>query len=423
MINKIKKFIRNNSSTKQIIFKNTLWLWIWDAFSKGWFFLANILVANYLWTEWYGLFSYWLWFISFFVFVADFGLASRMTYFVAKYNYISKKLAQKIYRLKFSLAIATFAIVIITWLIITNATLEIWVLLIFTLFLICKSFNDLHYWYFRWQQNMQYEIICKSIWTIGLLIALYLVILFNWSILLIIGCYIVQQTLSLLVWFKIISYDKNEKLDLPQENICNLKILKNTFPYAIMILWWLVYFSIDIVMVKRLISNEAAWLYSAAVNIYQIYYFPATLITIVLLPLLTKNSNKTSKILRKSIIIFWLFWLLCLLLNLVLSKFIIKITYWELFYESINYLIILWYIIPFRYISFYIWTDITAQWSQYKRWKTIVICAIVNIFLNLLLIPAYWIYWAIYSTIATELLLFTSYIYIRFIHLKKKNDI
>lgn len=407
-LSKLKECLFENTSSRQIVMKNTLRLWIGELFVKWWYFFAMFLLARHLWSKWYGLYSYYISLAWFFIFFADFWIATWTTYYISKMWKTFNNILKKLFKIKIILWIITIILLTIYITFLTSDSVTIWI--VFWIFIIIKSYTELIYWHIRSLEHTQYEVICKVSWMIVFLIGCALVISYDLWVLEIWILHWLQQFTSFILWYKLTKDIWDRDGEVKKSNPPSYQyILKEAFPYAIMILWGLLYFSIDIVMVKYYLGDTETWLYSAAVNLYQAYYLPASLITLVLLPRLTKLGKKAKDIFSKGILTFFIMWLALLLLNFVAGEYIITLAFGESFLWSAPYLAILWYIIPARYISYYLWTQITWSGMQEKRSKLILLCAFINIIFNIYAIPQWWVMWAIYATIITEIVLLTWY--------------
>jgi len=405
----LKDMLLNNKSSKQTVIKNTIRLWIGEFFVKWWYIIATFFLARYLWTSWYWSYSYYLYLTWFFIFFADFWIATRITYYISKNTINFQMLLPKLFKLKLILWVWTLLILSLYLSTTFWNSQTIW--LLFWVYVILKSYNELQYWYFRSLEHVQYEVICKVLWMMIFVVGIRAVINQSLWLLEIAWLLSIRQFTSFLCWYHFIKKTWISQTLHPIK-ITNARILKESLPYAIMILWWLLYFSIDIIMIRHFLWEIETGLYSAAVSLYQAYYLPASLVALVLLPRITKLWEKSKHIFKKWILIFLWVWVLWMIFNMLLWKHIVLVTFGTEFIQSVSYLLILWYLIPARYISYYLWTQITGSWLQTKRSIVIILCAIINIIINLYTIPKYWVMWAIYATMITELIVLWWYIYI-----------
>jgi len=90
----------------------------------------------------------------------------------------------------------------------------------------------------------------------------------------------------------------------------------------------------------------------------------------------------------------------------VFGEDIIGLLYGEDFLEAVPALKLLALLIPLRFVTYSLGTALTASNRQSKRATAVTVSAVVNVLLNLLLIPRYQMMGAVYAIIITEVMLF-----------------
>lgn len=203
--------------------------------------------------------------------------------------------------------------------------------------------------------------------------------------------------------------------------ITNIKNIKSYFfqaiPFGLTPLLHLIYFQSDIILIDKLYSPTEAGFYSAAfMLITASYILPAVVYQKYLLPYIhTFNANndiasefkifKTGAftILPISIIIFLIYYLL--------SPYAVLVIFGEAYKKTQEIILILSICIIFRYLSSHVGLFLTAGNLITVKNKNMLLCAIINILLNVIFIPSFGSIAAAYITVITEILLLLMFMY------------
>jgi len=408
-LNGIKSIFLDNKTTRQILFKNTFWLTVGTSINKLLSLLLLIYVARILGATEYGKFSFALAFISLFVIFHDFGLPILITREYAKEE--EKKDREEFYSvlsLKILLSIATLVIILVSSFFITADPQIRNIILILTIFSMLNGFNSIFYAVFMARQKMEYQAWLESLQYL-LISGLGFLILFNFPSIenLSYGYFIasVVSLISVLIFFN----KKIFNLKIYWQGQIWRKFLMMAWPLALTGLFGSVYNYIDSVMMGSWgMITETGW-YNAAYRIIFVTYIPMGLISGSFYPALS-NFFKTSKEkLQKA----WDYQLeLMILLSLplavggiILAPRIIYSLYPFSFSPSILafQILILSSSLVFLYRPFF---DVMIASNQQKNafWVTLS-GAIVNIVLNLILIPKYKLYGAAVATVIAYIII------------------
>nr|AXY99636.1 wzx [Proteus vulgaris] len=202
------------------------------------------------------------------------------------------------------------------------------------------------------------------------------------------------------------------------KNIKNIKLyFFQAIPFGLTPLLHLIYFQSDIILIDRLYSSTEAGFYSAAfMLITASYILPAVIYQKYLLPyihILNANNDITNEfkifktgaftILPISIIIFLIYYFL--------SPYIVLVIFGEAYKKTQEIMLILSVCIIFRYLSSHVGLFLTAGNLIKVKNKNMLLCAIINILLNVIFIPSFGSIAAAYITVITEILLLLMFFY------------
>ena len=217
--------------------------------------------------------------------------------------------------------------------------------------------------------------------------------------------------------FKIFSEKNNNKFEANQK-ISILKLLEKSKNYIQGKIFFLIYFYMDIILIKYLIGD------------LKLGYFNAAYILILGSLLLTDaylksysfkyfyySKNKFSqfkRIFERGNIFFIFMSILIMLLLIFFSKTIILVFFGEEYFESINLLIVLSLIIPFRFLfTNYVMALRTFNYASYEA-KNLKIIVFVKFFFTILLILKFGVIGAAISSVVCEaILFFMCYYYVK----------
>jgi len=371
-------------------FANTSWLFAEQILRMIAGFLVGVWIARYLGPEKYGIFSYALAFVSLFQGIAKLGLDGIVVRDIVnepdKYNiYLGTA-----FWLKLIAGIFTFfLILVISWF--TADTLQTFFFInIIAAGIIFQSFEVIDF-YYQATVQAKYISIRKIIQLVlSSLIKIYLILIkadliwFVWVTLF--------DAVSMAI-FSWLIYKKQKQpgfLKYFDKNLAK-KIIKDGFPLLLSSIAIMIYMRIDQVMIKNMLGDREVGLYSAAVKLVEMWYFIPTIVTSSLFPAIV-NAKKFSEELyyqRLNLLFAFLTYisLLISLFTVFYGKDIIKFLYSEKYLESSAVLSISIWATIFVYIGVG-----TSQWlitenlQKLSFYRTLY-GAIINIILNLILIP------------------------------------
>ncbi|MDO8486242.1 MAG: flippase [Candidatus Staskawiczbacteria bacterium] len=409
----IKDLLLNNKNDKQTIFKNIVWLGLGTMLNKVLSLALIILAARFLGAEEYGKFSFALAFIYLFVVFFDFGLSPVITREFARLKE-KKEDFYSIISLKVLLALGTLVLILLcSFLTVPEKDIQR-MILILSLFLIANSFWGMFNSFFHAHQKMEYEAIFDTLQVL-MIFAFGFFILFNYpssenlSYAYFLSALITLVLISIFFHFKIFPLKINFNL------LVWKKFLTMSWPLALIGIFGVIYGYIDSVMLGYWkMFAEAGW-YNAAQRIVMAGLIPMGFVGASFYPALSKFSKeskeKFQKVWDSEVEIMILLALPLVVGGWVLAQKIIYAFYSFEFAPSILALQILILTVGsiFLYRPFYDAMIVLDQ--QIKTFWVTIAGAVVNVVLNLILIPKYSLYGAAVATVITNFLILVIIVY------------
>lgn len=404
----IRQLFLENRSLKQTVFKNTFWLATAQILSRLLTFFLFVYVARVLGPEEYGKIAFGLSFILLASIFSDFGLSQIVTR-----EFSREKEAEKEYpallSLKGVLFFISFGIIIIgSFFITSNPALRtiIWIL---AAYVTVNSFSQLIYALFEARQRMEYEAFAQ-IFQAVLFTAIGFFVIFNFpSAKNFAYGYLVGTIIFLTFLFPFFHF-RLYPLFLKLDKNLWVKYLRMSWPLAFAGLFATIHNQIDTVMMGYLNQiTEAGW-YNAASRIARFAVTPIGLISTSFFPPLSiafkESAEKLQRIWDHLIEIVIFLAIPLMVGGVFLGKRIIEFVYDKSYTPSILafQILILTSGVIFVFTPF---VKLLIAANQQKKILFVgIVGALINIILNLLLIPKYSLYGAAFATVITYFIMF-----------------
>jgi len=406
----IKSLFFDNIGLKQTITKNTFWLTIGDSGSMLLKFILLIYVARILGAAEYGKFSFALASVLLFQMIADFGL-SRIVI-----REFSKKEEEKreedlpaLLSLKILLGFIAFAVIWGFSFIVTSDPLIQKMIFILAISNLLSAYINVFYAIFHARQKMEYDSLMRIFGAIFLIVAGFVVLFYFPSILNLSYAYLFSSLITF-IFISLFFNFKVQKLSLNLNKSIWKKYLSMSWPLAFIALSYVIYNQIDSVMMGYLGQITQTGWYNAAHRIIIIATIPAGIIASSFYPVLSKafkeTKEKVQKIWNYQMEIMILLAIPLMVGGIVLAPKIINYIFDASFNPSILafQILILMTGIIFFYTTFQ-WILVISD-QQKKLFWAVLSGAIINIILNLILIPKFSLYGAAVATVITHLSIF-----------------
>ena len=381
------------------ILKNFSVLSVGTIASKVFSYAALIYLTRILGTEGFGKLSFAQAFVSYFILFVTFGLHVIGAREVAKNYDTANKYLNNIIALRAVIAVFAFSLLAIIVFALTMSFRTKAVILSYGLLLFVNIFN--FDWFFQGFERMHFISAFKVLRTFLLLILLIFFVKHANDLIMVSFSFVLSEALVALI--AICSLHKGLSLFIRTLEFSFCKyLIKESFPVFMTFFMALVYYNSDVVLLQFLKGEAIVGIYSAAYRIILLGIIPITLWLQAFAPSLSQHFfdyGNFWKFVRGNLII----GLVSSLMIITLAKYVVLFSYGDKFFESIGILRIL-SIMPLLSAVAGSFANVLSLWNlQGKQLLATATGAIVNITLNLLLIPKYGMVGAAAATAAAEL--------------------
>jgi len=392
-------------NTVQRIAKNAGVLLISNIASRVFSFFYVMYTVRYLGAEGFGILSFAIAFTGIFGVFTDLGLSTLTIREVARDKSLTNKYINNIVAMKLILVIITFGLIILVINILGYPLQTIKVVCLMALSVIFNAFSGMFYSIFRAYEKMEYkslgQILSNALMLSGALFAINQ----GFNVIGFASIYFMVSVIILIYSF-ILYILKFAKPKIEIDWNFWIKSIKEAWPMGGMAVCIMIYFRIDAVMLSLMKGDTAVGLYSAAYKLSEISTIIPSIFMASIFPIMSKyhKSSQSSfiKIYGKSVkYLFYLALPMALVVTL-LAKPIINLIYGNEFAGSVRALQVLIWASAIMYVTMVMGTAYVAANKQMVNFKLAIVATILNIVLNLLLIPRYSYLGASAATVATE---------------------
>ncbi|MBN3889802.1 MAG: flippase [Nostoc sp. JL31] len=276
MLNKLK--IRNFSKFKsrsglRAIVANTGWLFADRILRMGASLVVGVWVARYLGVKQYGLFNYALAFVALFSPIFTLGLDDVVVRHLVRQSSNKEEILGTTFWLKFLGGIASVLLAVSTMFFLgEHETLKIWLVAILGIAGVFRASDTIELW-FQSQVQSKYTVIAKN--TAFLLNTLIkIVLILTKAPLLAFALVTLAEFAMSAIGLLIVYQVKGSSLWLWRWSIAAAKtLLKESLPLIFSGFAIMIFMRIDQVMLGQMIGDSEVGIYSAAVRVSEIWYF------------------------------------------------------------------------------------------------------------------------------------------------------
>jgi O-antigen/teichoic acid export membrane protein len=391
--------------TKNKITKNALWIIIGKLAQSILALFINLIMARYLGPSNYGLISYAASIVAFVAPIMNLGFSNVLVQEVTNQPEQEGTIFGSAILLSTISAVACIiSVTIYTFIVDAGETITNRVVMLYSILLIFQAFELIQYWF-------QAKLLSKYM-SIASLIAYILVAAYK-IILLIIGAsvsfFAVSNALdSLLIAVAlIICYKKcgGKRLSFSKNVAKNM--FANSKHYIISSMMVTIFAETDKIMLKAMVGEQAVGFYSAATTISCMTSFVFLAVIDSMRPVIFQykkeenNSEYENKLTLTYSMVIYMSILQCVFMT-ALSDIIVKVLYGNQYIDTIFALRIVVWFTTFSYIGSVrnIW--ILGENKQKYLWVINFSGALMNVFLNFLLIPHFGINGAAVASVITQ---------------------
>lgn len=387
--NFLSLFLRN-LSPKQTVFKNSFWLIIGES-SRLFRAITIIYAARILGSSQWGIFAYALALTNFFSIFTDIGINGVLVREVAKNKKFINNYISTSFFIKLPLLLMSMLLIILIIPLFTKIT-QITSLLKIVVFIFASDvLREFGFSITRALEKMEIEAAVKFLTNMAVGVSSFIfVTIWAKPYFLALG-YLVGNLVGflLILWF-LRAYLINILFYFTKTLVP--KILSSAWPFAIISLFGAILTNTDILMLGWFKSSYEVGLYSAAQRILQLLYLIPTLVSISAFPLLAKVSsdvNKFTAYFEKFITINFILTFPLWLGGIITAKELIMSFFGHDYLPAVTTFKILLGAIIIIFPMALINNAIFIYDQQKSIIKFIIGGSLLNMFLNLLLIPLY----------------------------------
>lgn len=409
-------------NTFRCVLKNTVSLASAELITKFITFILTIYIARYLQEVSFGKYSFALAFTCFFAIIPDLGLNTFTIREVAKNKELASKYLGNISIVKFILSICGLIILIIIINLMhypSDTTLAVY---IFGAYVMINNLNQFFVSIYRAFDKMEYEMFVRIIESIVLFSLTMYAIYFQYGLIEIVYAMFLSSVFRLILsGILIVKNFRRPKLEFDFNFVKD--VIKEALPFGLTAVFVVIYFRIDTVMLSIMKGDAAVGWYNVAFNIvHGLCALIIGSITGVCLPLMSRHLESLNDLKKIYIHSFEILFFLGLLISIIITIYsteLIQVIYGVGYSSSSIILkILIWSFFMMGISSI----SSTLLYSINKQRIVTVgtgIGALLNVILNLILIPKYSYIGAASATVVTEVVGFIIYFYysIRFLNI------
>ena len=408
-------------NTVQRIAKNTAILLVSTIISKVLGFFYVMYTARYLGAEGFGILSFALAFTGIFGVFADLGFNPLTVREVARDKSLAKKYLNNISVMKAILVTITFALIAIVINLLGYPEQTIKVVYLISLSVVFNSFTGMFYSVFQAFEKMEYQSLGQILNSALMLSGVMIVIKYNFTIIGFASLYLMASIIILGYSLVILRWKFSNTFFIwsPRKIEIDWSFWKTTIlkslPFAFGGIFLMIYFWIDRVMLSLMEGDTVVGYYSAAYNLVNVLSFIPSAFVMAIYPVMSNyfksSGSSLSKIYQHSVKYMYMLALPIAVGTMLLSKRIIYIIYGSEFFPSTQALNILIWAEFFVFMNIILGQMLFSINKENKNMFNAGVGALLNVVLNLLLIPKMSFVGAAIATVTTELYFFIFAIY------------
>jgi len=397
-------------STIQRITKNIAFLTTADiaSFIIGFFF--TMYVARYLGAEGFGILSFALAFTAIFGVFTDIGLQQLMIREIARDRALAQKYLGNIAVLKIFLVIITFGLIALTINLLDYPWQTTKVVYLVALSVVFNAFSMMFYGMFRAHERMEFAALGRVLSSVLTLSGALYAISQDFSVVAFASVYCIVSAIALAYSFTVSVW----KFSIPRIEI-DLRFwkesLKHAWPFGLTAVFATVYYWIDSVMLSLMKGDELVGWYNAAYRLIFVLQFIPLAYFGAVFPVMSRFYVSSNEFLRFTYERSFKYLLILALpigagTTLLANKIILLIFGIEYFHSIVALQILVWStVLLFVTAPFFVLFD-SLNKQIVVTWVT-GSCALLNVVLNLVLIPKYGVTGASIATVATQFVTLT----------------
>ncbi len=399
----------------QTIFKNMSWLFISQIIASVCGFVWTILMARYLGVSNYGILGFAVSITGILAIIDDLGISAHIVRHVATDYDSAPKYLGNIIPFKIILGIINL---IVTPIILISLKIDgytIFIALLFTIEIIFKSYANSLFGVFQAFEEGKYQGIGNTLMNTATLLFILIAIYADLGLLGVSISYILANLITFIYNYHVLNkHITKPKFELDWEFCKKITIL--SLPFAITGILYTVYYSIDMVMLTKIVGDYATGIYNATYKLIAVLNLFYSVYTAVIFPVMSKFYQNDKKLLvisyEKSIKYLMLVMIPIAIGTMIYSLDIIQLIYGNQYDAASSVLSILIWTVCLLFISGAANTLLNASHKERTVTKIYAIAALFNIALNFVMIPHFSYNGAAVTTVLSDVLIVALQIYV-----------
>lgn len=399
----------------QTIFKNMSWLLISQIVASVCGFVWTILMARYLGVERYGILGFAISTTTILGVIDDFGISTHIVRHIATYNKSAPKYLGNAIPLKIIFATIKLLITFMILVLLKINEITIFITLLFSIEMIFKSYVGTFNGTFQAFEIGKYQGIGITLLNTTTLLFILTAIYVDLGLLGISIAYILANILTFTYEYYVLNkHVVKPKFELDWE-FCK-KITLLSLPFAVTGILYTIYYSIDMVMLTKIVGDYATGIYSATYKLISVLTLFYSVYTAVIFPVMSKFFKNDKKLLvisyEKSIKYLMLVMIPLATGTVFYSLDIIQLIYGHQYDAAASVLSILIWTVCLLFISGACNTLLNASHKEVTVTKIYAIAAVFNIALNFVMIPYFSYNGAAVTTVLSDVLIVSLQTYV-----------
>lgn len=394
-------------NTASRIFKNTSVLALGQIISYVLGFFYIVYIVRYLGAENFGILSFALTLSAIVKIIIDFGLDSLAVREISRNRSLGKKYLGNIFAIKLILSVICILFIVLVISFSNYSVIKSKVIFFIFISVIISSFSSTFNSLFSAYEKMEYMSIGTILNSALMLIVAFSIISHGYDVVMLSLLTCVVSLINLLYAFSVCVW----KFVVPSLNIdFNFihSLTKNAWPFFLSAVVDIIAFRIDVVMLSSMKGDLVVGYYSAAYKFLEVLMFIPSAFVGSLFPIFSNfyfSSRESLELLyERSFKYLSIVGLPIAVGTTLLAEKIIFFVYKEGFSKSILTLRVLIWTVPLIFLTYLLGTVIASINKQPIALKINILCMLLNIGLNLILIPKYSLIGASVATVITYIL-------------------
>ncbi|UTB32989.1 MAG: flippase [Methanobacterium sp. ERen5] len=391
--------------SERTLAKNTTVLLVANIMSYLLGFFTTLYTARYLGVEGFGILSLALSITGIFGVLTDFGLTTLTIREVSRDNSLANKYIGNTAVMKLFLSLLTFGVIGLLVYIMGYPQTVANVIYIITLSVVMTAFTGIFNSIFQAYEKMEYLSLTIVLTAVIMISGILLVIYRGLDIVVLSSVYLFSSLLVFILTFIIFSkrfFMPSIRLDLSFWKLT----LQESFYFGVSSILVVIYFYIDSLMLSVMVNYSAVGIYNAAYKLIFVLMFLPNVFLISIFPLMSQHFESNRELLKveyeKSVKYLFAIAMFFFVFVLLFADKIIYIIYGSGYDASILALQALIFVVPVIFITYLFGNILGAINKQRILLIVTAINAIINVALNLVLIPHYSYVGASFATVITE---------------------